>query len=432
MFLAIFNSIILFAILYLFLSLFLEKRDKQRWWTLIFFISLNYYMQFNGQVMKIQLLIASSYSYLFSLTFFKGKWYKRIFSLIIVILFVYGIELIIINIFSTYNIYSFSILGNLIKIALFTSFFLISLFIKKKIPKEKLTELLSNKKHLIYISIGLLFYLFSLTKLQIFNGVVSYNNAIKNKFVLVQISVYPILLGIIFYLLHTNNKLKKFNQYKFERKIYLNQSESYKKQLKLIDKNQEKIRNIRHDFFNHITTLQGLIEKDKEKALNYISNIHKKIQFNKQYVNTVNQEINSLLNYKINITNNKNIEINHNINITETLNINPFDLNIIIGNLLDNAIEAVDKLDKNRKISLTIKLKKGLFKIKVSNPYNGKIKTKKNKILTNKGNKKLHGIGLKNVKNIVNKYDGKINIDYSNNIFDINIVVFNQNIKKIG
>lgn len=105
---------------------------------------------------------------------------------------------------------------------------------------------------------------------------------------------------------------------------------------------------------------------------------------------------------------------------------NPFDdrdSGILLGNLLDNAIEAVKELPEESKvIDLSIKTINEMFVLQLSNPYSGKRKKAQGYFLTTKTNQDLHGLGLLSVEKIVNKYCGNMEISDNNNIFCVCIM----------
>ena len=100
-----------------------------------------------------------------------------------------------------------------------------------------------------------------------------------------------------------------------------------------------------------------------------------------------------------------------------------YDMNILLSNLIDNAIEAaVKSIDK--KLSLHIQYVKGIFYMKITNSYNRPVLFHKNNYLTTKVEKDVHGYGLTNVKNIVKKYDGTIEFNHQNKIFVTKIYLY--------
>ena len=79
---------------------------------------------------------------------------------------------------------------------------------------------------------------------------------------------------------------------------------------------------------------------------------------------------------------------------------------ILLSNLLDNAIEACEKLDCNKVIRLKLVKEKQQMVLSVQNPVAVPVEIKNNDIQTGKGDKKNHGIGLKNIQMVLDKYGG--------------------------
>ncbi|UZT06169.1 GHKL domain-containing protein [Clostridium sp. LQ25] len=192
--------------------------------------------------------------------------------------------------------------------------------------------------------------------------------------------------------------------------------------LKLVESNNVKVREIKHNLNNQIIVLQSMINADNiEKANKYINkmldNTHK--LSSKTYCENI--IINSILNSKINYANSYNINCNVNVKIFENIKIEEDDLGVIIGNLLDNAIEANLFLkDKKRKIDISIYNKNNSIVINIKN-------TKDKKMLeenTWKSDKKNHGIGLNSVKKLVNKYNGAIANEDKGDFYEVNIIIW--------
>ena len=100
----------------------------------------------------------------------------------------------------------------------------------------------------------------------------------------------------------------------------------------------------------------------------------------------------------------------------EQIEIEPFDLNIVFSNLLDNAIEAIRKVD-NPFLHVRVKQRAGRFVLEIVNSYTGEIEAQDKMLKTSKENQEFHGIGLKNVKGVLEKYNGMLEIDYADNVF---------------
>ncbi len=100
----------------------------------------------------------------------------------------------------------------------------------------------------------------------------------------------------------------------------------------------------------------------------------------------------------------------------------------LLGNILDNAIEAVMKFKEKEKriISLNISYNRGVSMLQCYNYFNGKVTFQDGLPLTDKGEKSVHGFGVKSIKNIVDYYNGEINFDIDKDIFNLRISIVNN------
>nr|WP_286173306.1 GHKL domain-containing protein [Clostridium sp. WB02_MRS01] len=89
----------------------------------------------------------------------------------------------------------------------------------------------------------------------------------------------------------------------------------------------------------------------------------------------------------------------------------------ILGNLLDNAIDALEAIEDKRMVSVKIKLSRGQFIIKVSNTFNGIVIERANNLITKKKDDSSHGLGIKNIKKVLEKYNGSMDIEYNATTF---------------
>ncbi|CEQ11893.1 two-component response regulator [[Clostridium] sordellii] len=143
---------------------------------------------------------------------------------------------------------------------------------------------------------------------------------------------------------------------------------------------------------------------------------------NTYYFASDKRKVNAVINSKYNLAIKNQIDCFFNIDIDEILPLEDIDLCSIFSNTLDNAIEASLKLDdiSKRKISLKARCDKGYFSFSICNNYNGIIKFNKGKYSSTKSDSSMHGFGLENVSEIVNKYSGTLDINYSE--FEFNIL----------
>lgn len=187
-------------------------------------------------------------------------------------------------------------------------------------------------------------------------------------------------------------------------------------------------RNTSHDIKYHLLNIRQLANENhmNDKISTYIDRLLKTVIINVGVSKSGNLAIDTLVDYKFNLAHQKNILFNVNIDPLDKLDLEYGDLCVIIGNILDNALEASEKLPPQEAyIDLNIQYKKELLSISIKNKYKGRLtKSNRNFFTTSKSNKELHGIGLRSVKRIVDKYNGEMIIDLVDNTFTLKILLY--------
>ena len=179
----------------------------------------------------------------------------------------------------------------------------------------------------------------------------------------------------------------------------------------------------KHDFRNHINMILGLLEVGtKEDATKYINEINSSINKLDENIYTNNIAVNSILSSKMKAAKEKGIKINLDLKITSEIKISNVDICIILGNLLDNSIEACDLINKYKFIDLKIVSENSRLIIKIENSTNGDVNEVNGKFLTTK-HSPMNGIGLTQVDSVVKKYNGYINRKHENNIFTTYVMI---------
>lgn len=242
---------------------------------------------------------------------------------------------------------------------------------------------------------------------------------------LVTLLVYGILLNniVVFYLY---NSVIKFYKIHFDNDVLKKQVYSYANQLKLIKDSQDKYNSLKHDLKHHVRILKDMVSKQQDSdsiIQEYLYNMEKNYQIEKSYVNSGNAEIDSILNYMLQKAHELLNAVNVKVKIPSDVKYNIFDLNVILGNLLENAIFAAEK-SKEKWIDILIYVDKGVFHATIKNTYNGEVSYNNGKFITTKSNSIEHGIGLENVNKIVGKYNGALNIEYTDLIFQVDLMLY--------
>lgn len=248
----------------------------------------------------------------------------------------------------------------------------------------------------------------------------------KPDFELVIISIG--LLAINFLVLYLYNMLSKTFAQKYDNQILREKLKIYSNQIDIILQSNDEVKTLRHDMKHHLNELKLLAMKGNSVAIeNYIDEMYNYIHNPNEIVSSGNLEIDSVLNYMLQKGRKDLLIVNTKIQIPESIN-HSFDIIVILGNLLENAIEASRQTDE-KLLNVSIQLKQGVLKIEIENSFNLlSLKEKREKgrtsLLTTKKEKREHGIGLKSVQKIIEKYNGIIHIHKQNNRFHVELLLY--------
>lgn len=161
-----------------------------------------------------------------------------------------------------------------------------------------------------------------------------------------------------------------------------------------------------------------------EELDQYLNNLDSDLTTVDTVIKTGNVMVDVILNSKISLAKAKNINVNAKAIVPKELKILEIDLCVVIGNLLDNAIEANLKIDQenDRFIRVYVDVFKGQLYISIQNANGGIIK-KSGKTYYSTKSSTTHGFGLKRIDNIVNKYNGYINRQNEEGVFATEIML---------
>lgn len=203
------------------------------------------------------------------------------------------------------------------------------------------------------------------------------------------------------------------------------QNEYYVNRLLYMEELHNASREVRHDIKNHLLTIYSNLENNNtNEAKKYISSIMNIYQSKVEIVHTGYPTIDSLLNFKLLPAVENGVKVNVKVSLPSGLIFSSFDFTVILGNLIDNALEAVDLVSENRFIDVRMNCSKGMMIIKISNPYKNLIKKENGKVVTSKFDKRNHGVGLRSVNESLEKYNGTTEIETSENIFTITAALY--------
>lgn len=229
------------------------------------------------------------------------------------------------------------------------------------------------------------------------------------------------IINITLYIIYENTeKLYRINY----NNMLLNESLKYKETYyQDVEKHQSEIRMIRHNLKNQLLAISGVLnQEDLEKAKKEIETIIHEIVQTEAKNFTRNIEVNALLNAKEAEATEKQIICEFHVNIPERLRLSSGEIGILLGNAIDNAIEACAQceIDK-RKIKLTLNYHNGCMMVLIENTTKHRVKN----LISKKANSKEHGFGLVSIENIVKKYQGNVNHKCLENKFCLEITLWN-------
>ena len=223
------------------------------------------------------------------------------------------------------------------------------------------------------------------------------------------------------------DKIKEKTKVEKRNLIYQQMVALYEKQIAEREETTRKIRQFRHDMKLHLSAVRELAEeKDTDGIISYIDELANDPGMRKSdFANSGNLLLDGLLNQAYERAVKTKIQMKLRLEIPYKLNISDADLYVILGNALENALEASEKVpQEERLIELSLVYKNGDLRIGIRNRYvEEPRKDSQGTFLSSKNNSEYHGIGLYSIREPVIKYHGFMDIHTENKIFSLVIVI---------
>ena len=201
-------------------------------------------------------------------------------------------------------------------------------------------------------------------------------------------------------------------------------------QNKLLARQIDEVQNIylmmrgwRHDYHNHLQTLKARLDMGQiAESRAYLDSLEKDLDDIRALAETGNVSVDAILNAKLSLVLKKNIELNFKAEVPKELTVSDIDLCVILGNLIDNAMESCEKVTEGSRF---LRLYIGVFKkqlyLSVTNATTETVrKIDAAYISTKRGN---HGHGLKRIDRVVEKYGGYVNRQNEPGVFATEILL---------
>ena len=382
-----------------FMGIFFDRKQTKRKWevftyTLFYIMTVPLYLAFKQPIIN----VFSNILGLFIITLvYPDKLKKKI----IVVMLVYWINMlcdaIAVLAFTNHTIEKeLNVLVEIISVLLIL---MSELIVEKVVNKKNKVDALPP--HLIFLLIIPLSSVIFLYILMI--------KTVRYQYVLIFLGLGFLIINMTgFYLYITI--VKSYSQ-KAEKDLLEQKLKTYTNQLEVIMQSQEKIRSLQHDMKHHLMELNGMaLESNNAQMIVYLGKMKNFMDNPAEYIYSGNKEIDSVLNYMIQRAKNILIKVDVKIIIPHNLACHSFDLNVILGNLLENAIEAA-KQTEEKILNINLEWNKGVLFIGIQNSYLRKPEIRSHKFITSKNKSERHGFGLANVKRIVEMYNGTMVIN---------------------
>lgn len=228
--------------------------------------------------------------------------------------------------------------------------------------------------------------------------------------IMISIFVYSIIHFYLYAKLSSKTKAEHELRIIKQKKLY------EKKFFEEMQLQNQKVNTLNHDIANHFSLLQYYIVQGKYKhAIKYINEVSSKTADFKNFLVLSDETLNYIINYKIQLAQAVHISVQANIENIKRIVLSPVDLCTLLGNMMDNAIEACKKEDEKR-IIIEINNIGGYQVYMIKNKINNSVLLKNSKLCTTKKESLEHGYGLKQIYQIIDLYYGHIDI-YENEYF---------------
>lgn len=231
------------------------------------------------------------------------------------------------------------------------------------------------------------------------------------------LSVVLLMVGLVFL-------IRRLIGRSAEKRIAAYQNALMEQHYHEVENMYRQMRGWRHDYHNHIQTMKAYLSMGQtEKLEGYLASLDQDLTKVDTVVKTGNVMVDAILNSKLSMAQAKGIAIHAKATVDPDVSIAETDLCVILGNLLDNAMEACLKQEGEAKrfIRVYIGKFKGQFYISVSNSVGGAIQKQNGAYQTTKSGS--HGFGLRRVDALIDKYGGYLNRQDEGDVFATEVML---------
>jgi sensor histidine kinase regulating citrate/malate metabolism len=234
-----------------------------------------------------------------------------------------------------------------------------------------------------------------------------------------------ILLGVVGFGFVVYFVSRRWLAYLTDKRIASYQHDLMLKHYAEVENMYNQVRGWRHDYHSHIQAMKVfLVMGQREEHENYLAKLDADLTDVDTVIKSGNIMVDAILNSKISLAAANHIDVNAKASVPQKIDISEIDLSVIIGNLLDNAMEANAALPPEKRfIRLYIGKHKNMLYISVSNAMNDGLRKSGRLFFSTKTDSAAHGFGLKRIDRIVGKYGGFVNRQHEEGVFATEITL---------
>lgn len=211
---------------------------------------------------------------------------------------------------------------------------------------------------------------------------------------------------------------------KIEQEGLKRQIKMYQNQFEILRESDKRIRLIRHDLKKHMLLLDTYLEKGEyAEAKQYAYRISGETGPFAECVATGNSGVDSIINYMAAKAEKLGVKPRVCVQVPYEPFMPDFDLNILLGNLFENALEALEKVEEGR-LDFYMSYDRQVLYISLCNTFDGIVKKSGNSYLTTKQEKGEHGMGILAMEHIVKKYFGEMKMEHTDKLFGTDIILY--------
>lgn len=203
--------------------------------------------------------------------------------------------------------------------------------------------------------------------------------------------------------------------------------EKHEEQNKALMESSKSLHKWKHDYTNHLVAMKGLVENQAyDKLLQYLDNQLEALPMTFPTIETGHQIIDAILTNKYSVAQLNNIAFRYSVILPKHIPLNDIELTGILGNLLDNALDACNdkQLTAAPYIEFSMKPKRSMLNIRIKNSSSGNyVYNKEGKLETTKEEKEIHGKGISNIISITETHSGFYQFHAEPDYFSVNICI---------